>query len=266
GPQVHTWATTLLPEHTAWGTRQWQLMQEKKRVRSPRPEVRSQEESKVQSPRSKVQGQEESQAPSQERLNLQNPLRPGPSSGHAIRNPQLAGAGNAEDWLAGDPNTIAASRAEKRPAVTRVRVSYSKLAEARFLGAKETATLFARATRRAGLPVAYSQGFHPLPRLSFGPALPLGIESEGEFLDLELIEALPAAEVGLRLGAELPRGFIVSWAYPIDLRDPSIDAGIRGFRYTVELASLPPDKQEAAFLAGKLSEFHAASTFPMRKH
>ena len=259
GPQVHTWATTLLPEHTAWGTRQWQMMQEKRKVRGqeksavqgPQSEVRSQEESQVPSPKSQV--------PSQERLNLQNPQS-------AIGNPQSAGAGNAEDWLAGDPNTIAASGVEKKPAVARVRVSYSKLAEARFLGAKETATLFARATRRARLPVAYSQGFHPLPRLSFGPALPLGIESEEEFLDIELTEAVLASVVGRRLDAELPRGFTVSWAQTVDLRDPSIDAGIHGFRYTVSLASLPADKQESAFLAEKLSEFHASPTFPMRKH
>jgi len=257
GPQVHTWATTLLPEHAAWGTRQWQMMQEKRKVHSPPSAVHGQEESQVSSLKSQVS--------SQERPKVQDPLRPGPSSGHASRDPQSS-SGNAEDWLAGDPNTIAASGVEKRPAVARVRVSYSKLAEARFLGAKETATLFARATRRARLPVAYSQGFHPLPRLSFGPALPLGIESEEEFLDIELTEALPASEVGRRLDAELPRGFTVSWAQTVELRAPSIDAGIHGFRYTVSLASLPADKQESAFLAGKLSEFHASPTFPMRKH
>jgi radical SAM family uncharacterized protein/radical SAM-linked protein len=265
GPQVHTWATTLLPEHTAWGTRQWQMMQEKRKDRSPQSAVRGQEESEVRGPRSEVRNQEESQVPS---LKSQVPGK----AGGKVHNPQSAmdnpqsGAGNAEDWLAGDPNTIAASGVEKRPAVARVRVSYSKVAEARFLGAKETATLFARATRRARLPVAYSQGFHPLPRLSFGPALPLGIESEEEFLDIELTEALPAAEVGRRLDAELPRGFTVSWAQTVDLRAPSIDAGIHGFRYTVRLASLPADKQESAFLAGKLSEFHASPTFSMRKH
>ena len=140
-------------------------------------------------------------------------------------------SGNAEAWLAGDPNTIAVSQGENRPAVARVRVTYSKLAEARFLGAKEVATLFARASRRARLPVAYSQGFHPLPRLSFGSALPLGIESEEEFLDIELSEPLAAAEVGHRLGAELPRGFVVHWAEAIELRAPSIEASIRAFRY-----------------------------------
>ncbi|MGH7964210.1 MAG: TIGR03960 family B12-binding radical SAM protein [Candidatus Binatia bacterium] len=238
GSQVDTWAQTLLPEHDAWGTRQWQMMQEKR-------------ESKVQGPKSKVQGLNSNQS--------------------AIRNPQSAMGkpqvlGNAEAWLAGDPNTIAVSRGEKKVAVARVRVTYSRLEEARFLGAKEVATLFARASRRARLPVAYSQGFHPLPRLSFGPALPLGIESEEEFLDVELAEPLTADEVGRRLGAELSRGFTVHWASAIDLKAASIDASIRAFRYVAALDSLPAQKQEANWLAARLNEFHASTTFPMRKH
>jgi radical SAM-linked protein len=116
------------------------------------------------------------------------------------------------------------------------------------------------------LPVAYSQGFHPLPRLSFSPALPLGIESEEEFVDIELSEPLAAVEVGHRLGAELPRGFAVHWAEAVDLRAQSIEASIRAFRYVAALDSLPLDKQDPAFLAARLSEFQAAATFPMRKH
>lgn len=242
GSQVNTWATTLLPEHDTWGTRQWQMMQEKRQQGArgletsfPSPQVPSLK----------------SQVPS---LKLQ------------ASSFKLQASGNAEDWLAGDPNTIAASRAEHRPAVARVRVTYSKLKEARFIGAKETATLFARATRRAHLPVAYSQGFHPLPRLSFGPALPLGIESEEEFLDIELSEALAANEVNRRLDAELPRGYTAQWVEAIDLCTPSIDASIRAFHYVAALDSLPADKQEPAFLATQLSEFHTATNFPMRKH
>ncbi|MBI3796846.1 MAG: TIGR03960 family B12-binding radical SAM protein [Deltaproteobacteria bacterium] len=266
GPQVDTWAATLLPEQTTWGTRQWQMMQGKRKVRGQeKSEVRSPEESGVRSPESGVRSPEESEGRSPGEFKVQRSTFDVQNPQSVICNPQSS-SGNAEDWLAGDPNTIAASRAEKRPAVARVRISYSKLAEARFLGAKETATLFARATRRARLPVAYSQGFHPLPRLSFGPALPLGIESEEEFLDIELTEALPAPEVGRRLDAELPGGFTVSWAQTIDLRDPSIDASIRSFHYTASLESLPVDKQESAFLAAKLNEFHASPTFPLRKH
>jgi radical SAM-linked protein len=167
--------------------------------------------------------------------------------------------------LAGDPNTIAVSQAQNKPVVARVRVVYSKLGQARFLGAREITTLFARAVRRARLPVAYSQGFHPLPRLSFGPALPVGIESEEEFLDIELSEPLAAEEVSRRLNAELPCGFTVHWAETIDLRAASIDVSIGAFRYAVALDSLPADKQGLPFLAARLSEFRASATFPMRK-
>jgi radical SAM-linked protein len=140
------------------------------------------------------------------------------------------------------------------------------LDEARFLGAREVATLFARATRRARLPVAYSQGFHPLPRLSFGPALPMGVESEEEFLDIELSEPLTATEVGGQLGSQLPRGFAVRQVVAIGLHEPSIDASIRAFRYAVALNSLPTDKQAPTFLENRLHAFHGAATFPMRKH
>ena len=105
-----------------------------------------------------------------------------------------------------------------------------------------------------------------MPRLSFGSALPLGIESEEEFLDIELSEPLAAVEVGHRLGAELPRGFVVHWAEAVELRAPSIEASIRAFRYLAALDSLSRPKQDPAFLAARLSEFQAAATFPMRKH
>jgi radical SAM-linked protein len=187
----------------------------------------------------------------------------------AIRNPQSEGpqsSGNAEDWLAGDPNTIAVSRETQRAAVARVRLTYSKLGEARFIGTKETALLFARATRRARLPVAYSQGFHPLPRLSFGPALPLGIESQEEFLDIELTELLSAEEVGRRLHAELPRGFAVTHAEAIDRQVPSIDASIRGFQYTAAVDSLPSHAQTLSFVEDKLRAFQASPQVLVRKH
>jgi radical SAM-linked protein len=158
------------------------------------------------------------------------------------------------------------SKSERKSAVARVRITYSKLGEARFVGTRELATLFTRAVRRAHLPVAYSQGFHPLPRLSFGPALPLGVESEEEFLDIELSEPLAAAEVGQRLGAELPRGFTVYRAETIDLKAPSIDASIRGMQYVVGLDTLPSEKRTPAFLAERLGTFHASPTFPLRKY
>ena len=249
GPQVDTWAKTVLPEHDAWGTRQWQMTQAKK-VRSAKFGVPN---SKFQVPSS------ESHVPH----SLLNPELPNPQPLTPSTQPLISG--NAESWLAGDPNTIATSQGEKKPAVMRIRIAYSRHGEACFLGVKEIATLFGRAVRRARLPMAYSQGFHPLPRFSFGPALPVGIESEEEFLDLELSTMLTAAEVKERLGTQLPRGFSVYWAEAIDLRAPSIDESIEAYRYLVALDSLPEAKRTPAVLATHLSTFATAATFPMQK-
>ena len=136
---------------------------------------------------------------------------------------------------------------------------------ARFLGAKEVATLFARSCRRACLPLAYSQGFHPLPRLSFGPALPVGMESKEEFLDILLHEVMPAKEVQQRLNAELPSGFQIQQVQQIDLDRPSIDVSIATQRYQVALDTLPLEKRDPSFVQERLGQFHHAQTFPIRK-
>ena len=261
GSQVDAWATTIVPERSTWGTRQWQGMQSKRQEkqgagsREQATEAQSLEPH-VQSPEGTGDWRLETRLPTPQASSL----KPQASSSE----PQVSS--NAESWLAGDPNTVAVSQGDHKQSVTRVRVTYSRLGEARFLGAKEMATMFARATRRAQLPVAHSQGFHPLPRISFGPALPLGIESEEEFLDIELSEALSASDVGHRLGEELSRGFSVHWSEAIPLKTLSIDASIRAYRYIVSLETLLAEKREAAVIAQRLSAFHLAASLPMQKH
>jgi radical SAM family uncharacterized protein/radical SAM-linked protein len=270
GTRVDDWAKTIVPERSAWGTRQWQLMQEKRA--SQQSKVQGVE---VQGPKSKVQESSESQDVRNAELRAQEVLTQSPepkaqSRQDAGRRTPDAGqshaSSNAESWLAGDPNTIAESGGERKPAVQRIRIRYSRLGEARFLGAKEMATLFSRASRRAQLPVAHSHGFHPLPRISFGPALPLGIESEEELLDIELTENLSAAEVGRRLGEELSQGFSVYWAEEIPLNAPSVDASIQAYRYVAGLDTLPAEKRDMSVLAQQISAFRAASSLPMHKH
>jgi radical SAM family uncharacterized protein/radical SAM-linked protein len=86
---------------------------------------------------------------------------------------------------------------------------FAKTGRARFLGHLEVVRVFQRAVRRAGLPVAYSQGYHPSPRISFEKALPLGIESHAERMEVVLSRRLEIAELYDRLNAELPRGLEV---------------------------------------------------------
>ena len=78
----------------------------------------------------------------------------------------------------------------------RVRFRYSKAGKVRFCSHRDLARVWERALRRARLPVAYSEGFSPRPKLSFGLALSTGYESVAEYVDVELMtstepDALP---------------------------------------------------------------------------
>ena len=91
----------------------------------------------------------------------------------------------------------------------RYRLVFAKTDPARFLGHLEMVTALVRAMRRACLPLAYSQGHHPAPRLSLGDALPLGIESRDETMEIILRHPLDPQELARRLNTELPAGLAV---------------------------------------------------------
>ncbi|OGP58828.1 MAG: hypothetical protein A2V67_19115 [Deltaproteobacteria bacterium RBG_13_61_14] len=133
------------------------------------------------------------------------------------------------------PESGPAERLPAQPDIRfRYRLRYSRRGDARFLGQLEINRLFVRAVRRAGLPMRYSQGFHPLPRLIFGPAPPVGVASEAEYLELELNQRLPAEEVGRRMQAVLPEGMPVQEAQEIPLQSPAISSMINLFEYRIE--------------------------------
>ena len=90
------------------------------------------------------------------------------------------------------------------------RVHYSRLGDSRFYSHLEVLQLIFRALSRTGLPVLYSQGFNPTPRVSFSPALPVGVESEVEYFDVKLTSPLKnIQEIVNRLSSELPEGMEV---------------------------------------------------------
>ncbi len=97
-------------------------------------------------------------------------------------------------------------RAKGRDVVKRFRIRYAKTGQARFLGHLELGSVLTRALRRAGIPLLFSQGHHPMPRVDLGPGLPLGVESWAEFMDLESFGFLDPRDLLERLGRELPEG------------------------------------------------------------
>jgi len=88
----------------------------------------------------------------------------------------------------------------------KLRLTLTKTGRTASLSHLEYMTLIHRAVRRAGLPIRYSAGFHPAPRISFGDALPLGVASEAEIVDLELTASCAPATAMEDLNREFPEG------------------------------------------------------------
>ena len=90
----------------------------------------------------------------------------------------------------------------------RVRVRFNKLGKVRWTSHRDVARMWERAFRRVQLPLAYSGGFAPRPKVSFGLALPTGGESECEYLDVELADGavVDVAVLPGRLSGALPVG------------------------------------------------------------
>lgn len=115
----------------------------------------------------------------------------------------------------------------------RLRIKYSKTGQMAFLGHLEMLRLWQRAMRRAGLPVAMSHGFNPHPRLAFGPALALGLESLAEYLDVELAADREPDRVQVELQAQLPPGLEILLVRTIPDEAPALTAVIDVAAYRV---------------------------------
>ncbi|MDQ6937482.1 MAG: TIGR03936 family radical SAM-associated protein [Actinomycetota bacterium] len=95
------------------------------------------------------------------------------------------------------------------PVVQRVRVHYAKRGRLRFTSHRDFARSLERALRRADVPIAYSAGFSPHPRISYVGAAPTGVSSEAEYLELALSAEVVPAELARALDAALPDGLDV---------------------------------------------------------
>lgn len=115
---------------------------------------------------------------------------------------------------------------------------------ARFISHLDIIRTLGRALRRAGLSIAYSQGFHPLPRLSLGPPLPLGIESTAEYADLVFTEAYPGEEIKSRLNTSLPLGLEVTEVKAVKEKVRSLTSAINQLDYEY-LIKIPISKGSA---------------------
>jgi radical SAM-linked protein len=130
--------------------------------------------------------------------------------------------------------------------VTTVRVRFSKLGKVRWTSHRDVARIWERALRRAELPVAYTEGFSPRPRLAFGLALPTGHESLGEYLDVDLKQPVALDQLPERLSAMLPGGMecMAALDRPGGLR--SLQQDVTACRWEIELEGVEQDAAAAA--------------------
>lgn len=98
--------------------------------------------------------------------------------------------------------------------VARYRIRYAKRGRLRFASHRDFARSFERALRRAGVPMAYSAGFNPHPRISYANAVPTGAASEAEYLEIATAAELDVSQLRAGLGAALPDGFDIEAVVP----------------------------------------------------
>jgi radical SAM-linked protein len=110
--------------------------------------------------------------------------------------------------------------------MTRIRFRYAVGEPLKFLSHLDLMRLFHRAMRRSGLPMAYTQGFNPHPKLNLAAPLPVGVTASGEYGDLFLTEPLSPGDFLQALAAQLPAGLSLTGAMAVDPAAPSLAAVI----------------------------------------
>jgi radical SAM family uncharacterized protein/radical SAM-linked protein len=141
--------------------------------------------------------------------------------------------------------------------VRRFRCRLTKIGPARFLGHLEFSQLLNRAFRRAKAPLAYSQGFHPLPKIAFGPPLPVGYESMAEYVDFQIQGRFRPEEALLQFNRVLPQGVEMTAWQEIPLKFPSIFDNIYAVLYDIRMPELSGAREE------KIGRFEKAGAFPV---
>jgi radical SAM-linked protein len=114
-----------------------------------------------------------------------------------------------------------------------VRVRFAKHGKVRFISHRDVARAFERAFRVEQLPLAFTEGFSPRPKVSFGLALSVGHESDAEYLDVELTEPVDTDELSERLTPALPEGMPATGAVRLIERAPALQESITEVQYRV---------------------------------
>jgi radical SAM-linked protein len=140
----------------------------------------------------------------------------------------------------------------------RLRVEFAKLGWLRFTGHLDLARAWERMLRRAALPLAYSLGHTPQPRVNLAAALPLGFSSQCELMDIWLEQPVEPADALDRLNRAALPGLLVRHVVEAPLSEPSLQSQLEAIEYLVTV----PDGEISA---GRLGTLMAAETLPRER-
>ncbi|MFN8381471.1 MAG: TIGR03936 family radical SAM-associated protein [Anaerolineales bacterium] len=151
----------------------------------------------------------------------------------------------------------------------RVRITFSKQGALRYTGHLDLHRLWERALRRADLPISYSQGFHPQPKISLAAALPLGFASRAEVVDVRLNDEIPVEDISARLKYSLPADIQIVRIESVDERAPALQTQVLSAAYEVHLTE-PIDgaeltrKVEALMMSESVMRERRGKTYDLR--
>ena len=143
----------------------------------------------------------------------------------------------------------------------RLRVAYSVDGPLRYASHLERTRVWERAARRAGLPLAYSGGFNPRPRIQVAAALPVGFAADEELLDLWMEEPVAPEEAARALGATLPEGLTVLRVEEADPAEPALPTRVRAMEYETSVETELPVEE----VRRRVEELLAAPSLPRHR-
>lgn len=149
----------------------------------------------------------------------------------------------------------------------RVRITFAKTDLMRFTGHLDLHRAWERLIRRAGLPLAYSQGFSPHPRINLASALPLGFTSDCELVDIWLEQEITTEEIRLALAQAAPPGISILEVTLVDERLPALQTVVEASEFSVTFLD-PADDLEARcqsmLSAEKLPRYWRSKPYDLR--
>jgi radical SAM-linked protein len=146
-----------------------------------------------------------------------------------------------------------------------IRLQYTKLGKVRWISHRDVARALERAFRVVQLPLAFSEGFSPRPKVSFGLALSTGHESDAEYVDLVLAEPVDLDELPQQLTAALPAGIAVVGAVALADRVPALQEAVTCVEWRVDVAHTDLTDVDPAELCERVDAALALPVLPTVK-